>query len=269
MEQEHRSAGTQSVPDDHAMYARLGFIVMSGKMSAGNVKGEWKKRFAFPRGWQDKTSAEYDKRATGFAVITGARSGVTAIDIDDPDTPTNQRLMSLMAECTLVARTKKGFHYVFRYDARILQTAGDKLDTRNDGGCIFVAPSVAYDGDGRTVAEYRWIRVPQDAEDLTENDERSPADPSGLTAVPEAVIAFLAALDRRYVRSDCKQASPVQALRAPITAPTAPHETQPLRAPTVTVMTAPTVPTAPMAPTAPTDPTAPADSVGADKKRKC
>ena len=137
---EHRSAA-----DDHAMYARLGLIVVSGKMFAENVKGEWKKKLAFPRGWQEKTSTEYDKRATGFAVITGARTGVTAIDIDDPDTPTNQRLMSLMSECTLVARTKKGFHYVFRYDARILQTAGAKLDTRNDGGCIFVAPSVAYD----------------------------------------------------------------------------------------------------------------------------
>ena len=157
--QEQRSAA-----DDHAMYARLGFIVVSGKMSAEKTKGtaaEWKKKFKFPVGWQDKTSTEYDKRASGFAVITGARGGVTAIDIDDPDTTTNKQLMNLMSECTLVARTKRGFHYVFRYDARILQTAGDKLDIRNDGGCLFVAPSVAYDDAGRTVAEYRWIRVPR------------------------------------------------------------------------------------------------------------
>jgi hypothetical protein len=203
--------------DVHAMYARLGFIIVSGKMSATQTKGEWKKKFAFPRGWQTTESREYDKsgsNASGFALVTGAKSGVTAIDIDDPDTPTNKRLMRLMSDCTLVARTKKGFHYVFKYDVRILQTAGDKLDTRNDGGCIFVAPSVAYDDHGRTVAEYKWVRVPAaDADGASGLSGLNGANGSnGLVAVPEPVIEFLRALDRRYVR-----AAPTT-----LTAPTAP-----------------------------------------------
>ena len=151
-----------------ALYERLGFVIVSAKMSAKKTKSkdgaiEWKKNFAFPRGWQNKESTDsgsYDKRESGFALVTGAKSGTTAIDIDDPETAQNKRLMELMRNCTLVARTKKGYHYVFRYDARILQTAGDKLDTRNDGGCIFVAPSVAYDDERRAVAEYKWTRVP-------------------------------------------------------------------------------------------------------------
>jgi hypothetical protein len=169
--------------DPHALYARLGFIIVSAKMSAVKTKtGEWRKNFAFPRGWQNKTDRAYDKRVSGFALVTGAKSGATAIDIDDPETAQNKRLMSLMTNCTLVARTKKGYHYVFKYDARILQTAGDKLDTRNDGGCIFVAPSVAYDDERRAVAEYKWMRVPR-------NDE-------SLVPVPESVIEFLRAIDR-------------------------------------------------------------------------
>ena len=172
--------------DPFALYARLGFIIVSAKMSATKTKkGEWKKNFAFPRGWQNKETREYDKRESGFALVTGAKSGLTAIDIDDPETPTNKRLMALMTNCTLVARTKKGFHYVYKYDARILQTTGDKLDTRNDGGCIFVAPSVAYDDEGQKVAEYKWIRVPRDDESLV--------------PVPESVIEFLRAIDRRYI----------------------------------------------------------------------
>jgi hypothetical protein len=222
MELEPAGAHAARLDDDHAMYERLGFIVVSGKMSAAKTKGEWKKKFAFPRGWQTTETREYDKQATGFALITGARSGITAIDIDDPDTPNNTRLMRLMADCTLVARTKKGFHYVFRYDPRILQTAGDKLDTRNDGGCIFVAPSVAYDDAGRTVAEYRWVTTPR-ADDGLDGS-------SGLVAVPEPVIEFLRALDGRYVR-------------APPNAPT--------------IVTAPTAPTAPATPTAPRAQTAP------------
>ena len=172
----------------HAMYARLGFVVVSGKMSAmKSAAGVWKKHFAFPPGWQLRTSSEYNARATGFAVVTGPASRITAIDIDDAETETNKRLMRLMEPCTLIAKTKKGFHYVFRYDARILQTAGDKLDTRNAGGCIFVAPSVAYDDQGRTVAEYSWVRQPPLVSD------------EPLVAVPEAVVDFLRALDRRYV----------------------------------------------------------------------
>jgi hypothetical protein len=55
---------------------------------------------------------------------------------------------------------------VYRYDERIQQTTGDKLDTRNDGGCIFVAPSVARDKEGCEVAGYVWIREPGPSEEL-------------------------------------------------------------------------------------------------------
>jgi len=228
--------------DVHAMYARLGFIIVSGKMSAAQTKGEYKKKFAFPRGWQTTESREYEKNTSGFALVTGARSGITAIDIDDPDTPNNARLMRLMADCTLVARTKKGFHYVFKYDPRILQTAGDKLDTRNDGGCIFVAPSVAYDDTGRTVAEYSWVRVPD-------------AD-AGLIAVPEPVIDFLRALDRRYVRSGTPYPAASAAVPAVPASAAVPALTMPMAPETPTAPTAPTNVNAPATPSVPTAQTA-------------
>jgi hypothetical protein len=220
----------------HAMYERLGFVIVSAAMSATKSKGgEWKKRFAFPRDWQHKTSRAYDKGATGFAVVTGSKSGATAIDIDDPETAHNKKLMALMTGCNLVAKTKKGFHYLYKYEARILQTAGDKLDTRNDGGCVFVAPSVAYDDEGNKVAEYSWVRVPGAGEHLKQ--------------MPEAVIEFLRALDRRYV------AAPNLAPNLAPTAPTASLAPKVLTAPTASLApNAPTVPTAPAAstPTAPT-----------------
>ncbi len=106
-----------------ALYARLGFIIVSGKMSAAKTERaiEWKENFAFPRGWKNKDSADigsYDKRASGFALLTGLKSGTTVIAIGDPETAQNKRLMDLMANCSLVARAKKGYHYVFRYDSR-------------------------------------------------------------------------------------------------------------------------------------------------------
>ena len=227
--------------DPFALYARLGFVIVSAKMSATKSKtGEWKKHFAFPRGWQNKDSADigsYDKRVSGFALVTGAKSGVTAIDIDDPETAQNKRLMELMRDCTLVARTKKGYHYIYKYDARILQTAGDKLDTRNDGGCIFVAPSVAYDDERRPVAEYRWVRVPRDDESLV--------------PVPESVIAFLRAIDRvNYVSDPSSSSSVSSASTAPsMTTLYTTRPTAPSAAPSASTTSAPiarsTAPTAP------------------------
>ena len=185
----------------HEMYARFGFIVVSATMSAKkNKKGEWKKHFDFPLAWQGKTSLGYDRNASGFALLTGKASGITAIDVDDPESETNKRLMGLMSECNLVAKTKHGFHYVYRYDERIQQTTGDKLDTRNDGGCIFVAPSVACDDTGRPVAGYEWIREPGPSEELA--------------VLPDVAVEFLASLDRgRYVRG-----VPVSAPVAPVAA---------------------------------------------------
>ncbi len=177
----------------HALYARLNFIVVSAKMSAKkNTEGVWKKHFVHPPAWTEKTSRVYDRRKSGFAVVTGKASGCTAIDVDDPESETNKRLMGLMSECNLVAKTKHGFHYVYRYDERIKNTTGvsHKLDVRNDGGCLYVAPSVARDDTGCTVAEYEWIREPGSSDELS--------------VLPDAVLEFLASLDHRYVRgADC------------------------------------------------------------------
>jgi hypothetical protein len=124
--QEAHGQATQEAQEAHELYERLGFIVISAAMSATKPKskgGEWKKRFAFPREWQQKTSKVYDKGATGFALVTGRKSGTTAIDVDDPETAQNKKLMALMANCNLVARTKRGFHFVYGYEARILAAA--------------------------------------------------------------------------------------------------------------------------------------------------
>ena len=195
--------------DAHALYARLGAVIITGPMSAEkNTKGVWKKTFTFPTAWQKTTSREYDKSATGFALVCNAESGCTGIDIDDPETPTNKQLMRLMEACTLVARTKNGFHYVFKNDARIKQTASStfKLDTRNYGGCLFVAPSVAYDDAGNTVAEYKWVKIP-------------PLEAQGvdaaLVAIPEAVIDFLRALNSSRYLKQAGGAEPAQQAPAP------------------------------------------------------
>ena len=77
--------------DAHGLYSRLGLIVMSGRMGWDDETS--KKTFGFRKGWQTLPRHEYNHNATGFALRTGAGTGITAIDIDDPELEHNVELM--------------------------------------------------------------------------------------------------------------------------------------------------------------------------------
>jgi len=112
--------------------------------------------------------------ASGYAVITGSVSGMTAIDIDDCDQPHNQEIIEMLTpKCMMIARTQGGGkHFVFKYDPRIKTTQDKslKLDARNDGGLLFVYPSQFKLPSGE-VRKYEWEIEPQCEEELTEIPE--------------------------------------------------------------------------------------------------
>jgi len=171
--------------DAHAFYERMGLIVMSGEMGWNG-----KKTFSFRKGWQTLDRHAYDRSVSGYALLTGKKNGITVIDIDDPDLEHNVELMDLMTECNMVQETKKGRHYVFAYDERIVQTTDDKLklDVRNEGGCIFAEPSIAYDDFGDVRAVYGWIKKPESGEPLS--------------VLPDEVVNKLAGLNKKYIRKE-------------------------------------------------------------------
>lgn len=184
----------------HALYERLGFVVMSADMTAYQTKeGTWKKKFAFQPKWETTKKHDYNKNKNGYAILTGKPSGITAIDIDDPDLPHNEKLMALMTDCNMVARTKKGYHYIFQYDERIKGVSGKKgidLDTRNDNNCVFCEPSECYNTEGDLVATYKWTITPMEGETLRE--------------LPETVIEYLAGIDERYIKGEFLETESVQ-----------------------------------------------------------
>jgi P4 family phage/plasmid primase-like protien len=188
-----KKVGYSSIEMDvHALYERLGFVVMSGDMTSYQTKdGTWKKKFGFRKEWEKTTIHDYNKNKNGFAIITGKTSGITAIDIDDPDLPHNEKLMELMSECNMIARTKKGFHYIYKYDERIKGVSGADgidMDTRNDNNCLFCEPSHCINTEGDVVATYQWTITPMDDEELME--------------LPEEVYEYLSKLDTRYINPE-------------------------------------------------------------------
>lgn len=171
-----------------AMYERLGLVCFSLMMGYEQKDGAYKKKPTYTRGWKKIVATDVRPRENAFALRTGKDFGITAIDIDDPTLETSEKLMELMSECNMIAKTRKGFHYVFKYDERLNQTSEqDKLDLdiRNDGGIIFCEPTSVKAPNGEFVANYEWTITPMDDEELM--------------TCPEEVIEFLKELDPRYV----------------------------------------------------------------------
>lgn len=192
--------GIEEMDHPHDLYERLGAIVISGRMIVEqNKTGEWKKKFGFPSGWEKTLKHDYNKKVNGYAMLMGERTGMTGIDIDNPELPCAKALMELLEDCNMVQQTKKGFHYVFKHTPKLKQTTGTKdilIDIRNEGGCLFVEPTQASNPDGEIVADYAWIKTPLEGEELME--------------VPANVIDYLAKLDSRYVGAGKPKVAKVQ-----------------------------------------------------------
>lgn len=84
---------------------------------------------------------------TGFniGVKTGLKSGITVIDIDTQTIPE-----CLQAVDTLIQKTNKGYHFIFKYEKDIPTSRINdlKIDILNDGKQFVACPSVV-DGIGR------------------------------------------------------------------------------------------------------------------------
>ena len=159
------------------LYKRLGLSVFSLDLGFDNATG--KKKAAYPTG--DWHNAPCEGGKTGYGLMTGKEYGCTAIDIDDVTLPHNEKLYEILMEsCNFVAKTRKGFHFVFEYRASLknCQPPGYQLDIRNNGGHLYVEPST-YVANGEHVA-YKWIKTP------TGNH---------LNCIPSVAIELIANLD--------------------------------------------------------------------------
>ena len=102
------------------------------------------------RGWQKFTetcSGDEWGLAKGVGIQTGQRSGVTVVDIDEPDVPFFEKFMKHfdVKPTTWVITPGNGYHLYFKYNGELPQGNFEPLkwDIRNDGGYI-MAPGSYY-----------------------------------------------------------------------------------------------------------------------------
>lgn len=192
-----------------ALYNQLEFVLCSGTFKPyAKPDGALNKNFVHDsHSWKDDKQRKCQGDRNGYALLTGCVSNVTAIDVDDPDAPHNQQLIDLLtSECNMIARTRKGFHYLFKYDSRVRTVAKKALalDTRNDGGLLYVAPSHYTTPDGDDVV-YEWDVTP---EDLGETE---------LRLMPETIVERLQSLHSDYIAANLEpEVIPVTQTTEPI-----------------------------------------------------
>ncbi len=183
------------------MYKHLEFVICSGRFEPrmkSNSTTDFDKNFIHDSvKWSDNTQRKCLIGRNGYALLTGKISNVTAIDIDDEHLPHCQKLRDLMTDCNMIAKTRKGVHYLFKYDPRIRTVAVKELslDTRNDGGLLYVSPS-NYITPGGEHVEYSWDVTPNEIGD------------SELKTIPESVITYLQKLSPKYINVPEKKDTP-------------------------------------------------------------
>ncbi|KAJ3057481.1 hypothetical protein HK102_011053, partial [Quaeritorhiza haematococci] len=157
-------------------------------------KRKLKKKCEFPsKGWNTmamdkvKTLPFHDKN--GLALVTGHRSGITVLDVDEIWSWTQILKSAGEAEPeTVRARAQNGgIHLYFKYTPDLPTCVGifDGIDIRNDkNGCIFAPPtSFVFEG---TTREYSWFP----GFSLVDN-------PDKLLDMPGWLLGFLRSRDKK------------------------------------------------------------------------
>jgi len=124
-----------------------------------------KKLLHYPQGWSTLPRAEAEAlfdsgEYNGAALVTGARSGVTVVDIDSEealDSFAQKAGVNLFEKASVVVKTKKGWHFYFQYEPTVRTTARflgvQGVDIRNDGGNV-----VVYADESLSCASYSLLK---------------------------------------------------------------------------------------------------------------
>ena len=130
-------------------------------------------------GWTDKEHRDriewikWLNNGLNLGLRTGKVNEITVIDVDLKVSPVPELepiYKELKACKTLMQNTPHGLHFVFKYDAEILQTVnigGLHIDVRNDGGQIVIQPSMI------DVNGYHWINLGAEIKEIPETVKKT------------------------------------------------------------------------------------------------
>jgi hypothetical protein len=151
----------------------LKFIYSSIRLSyEKNKNGEYKKCFFYEKGWNEQKVSKYDKTLNGLYILTGKKSNCFVIDIDDITKSEANTIKEMCDKSSnLVTKTKKGYHYYFKYDSELNYTTTYKqfgFDLRSDGGNI-LAPPTYYLDEKKQKITYQFTKISNELNTISDD----------------------------------------------------------------------------------------------------
>lgn len=150
-------------------YIQKGIIPFSVNISQYlNKAGEYKKNVKWCGAWKDSTleNPKIINKFNSVGLITGKKSGIFVLDIDDLD-EWKQLLEDYEKDEPNTPKAisgSGGFHYYFKYTEKmevipsVAPIIGKKIDSRNNGGCIFAPPSTYFSKKENKNVSYQWAK---------------------------------------------------------------------------------------------------------------
>jgi len=101
-------------------------------------KGILKKKPIYGKDWMSNPTIKNDifgSVANGYYVVTGETSNLLVLDLDDMEDEHCKKMydMCTSKNCSLIVKTRKGYHYYFLYDCDF----SSKMQGKNENGVIF------------------------------------------------------------------------------------------------------------------------------------
>ena len=155
-------------------YVDKGLVVFPITVSQKqNKDGIWKKKLTMPTGWQllsidDSAKTILTSKHNGLAIVTGEKSNIIVIDIDDNKHWKHFLVNNKQKEPkTVKAKTGSGgYHLYFKYDKKCKDIKSNtccfgkdyNIDCRTNGGCIILPPTSYKDNNTNEQTHYKWIK---------------------------------------------------------------------------------------------------------------
>jgi P4 family phage/plasmid primase-like protien len=148
-------------------YIKKGMLGFGLEIESKSNGTEYKKNLIMPNKWNEITEWDMSKHKNGIALLTGFKSNLFVVDIDNIDDweyllkETNN-----IEPQTVKVKTAKGFHLYFKYTDIVSDSPKQikfngktlSIDLKSNGGCIIAPPSKYFNENTKDYTEYTWER---------------------------------------------------------------------------------------------------------------
>lgn len=153
---------TSTVEKLQTLGLKLGSVQITTKMKKGIIS-------KFPvfnvASWKDEPKLSTNAKYNGNYFLTGENNDIVVLDLDNMEDKNCIEMKNLADKCaSVVVKTRKGFHYYFKFDPDFSETLHGKkafnvdFDLQSNGALVFCPPTTYKHCETQEVFKYELIK---------------------------------------------------------------------------------------------------------------